>query len=83
MVSIFFLILLSGSFATQDQPLTNQTPARLNLDVNASAPEDRNVYTVIGKILNNDTVPFNGVRVSAILYDNDGQSLVERSVHIL
>jgi hypothetical protein len=69
----------------QDQSLTNQTPVGgmdlIILDVNASALEDRNIYTVIGKVLNNDTVPFNGVRVSATLYDNDGQSLVERSAH--
>jgi hypothetical protein len=31
--------------------------------------------------LNNDTVPFNGVRVSVTLYDNEGQSLVERSAY--
>jgi hypothetical protein len=69
----------------QDQSLTNQTPVGgidlIILDVNASALEDRNIYTVIGKVLNNDTVPFSGVRVSATLYDNDGQSLVERSAY--
>jgi hypothetical protein len=69
----------------QDQSLTNRTSGGLIdliiLDVNASVPEDRNIYTVIGKVLNNDTVPFNGVRVSVTLYDNEGQSLVERSAY--
>ncbi|MGI0042824.1 MAG: FxLYD domain-containing protein [Nitrososphaeraceae archaeon] len=68
-----------------DQSLTNRTSEGLIdliiLDVNASVPEDRNIYTVIGKVLNNDTVPFNGVRVSATLYDDEGQSLVERSAY--
>jgi hypothetical protein len=67
----------------QDQSLTNRTSGGLIdliiLDVNASASEDRNMYTVIGKVLNNDTVPFHGVRVSTTLYDNEGHSLVERS----
>ncbi|MGC1135102.1 MAG: hypothetical protein WA941_19895 [Nitrososphaeraceae archaeon] len=31
--------------------------------------------------MNNDTVPFNGVRVLATLYDNEGQSLIERSAY--
>ena len=57
----------------QDQSLTNRTSGGLIdliiLDVNASVSEDRNKYTVIGKILNKDTVPFHGVRVSATLYD--------------
>jgi hypothetical protein len=35
----------------------------------------------MGKVFNNDTVPFNGVRVSATLYDNDDQILVERSAY--
>jgi hypothetical protein len=84
LLATLILMPVTHSLA-QDQSLTNQTPVRgidlIILDVNASALEDRNIYTVIGKVLNNDTVPFNGVRVSATLYDNDGQSLVERSAH--
>ena len=86
------LTLLASSTLTpvtyslaQDQSLTNRTSEGLIdliiLDVNASVPEDRNIYTVIGKVLNNDTVPFNGVRVLATLYDNEGQSLIERSAY--
>jgi hypothetical protein len=69
----------------QDQFLTNQPlTGSIDLiiqDINASVLDNRNIYTIIGKVLNNDTVPFNGVRVSAILYDNEGQSLVERSAY--
>lgn len=84
------ITLLTASILTpviyslaQDQFPTNQTPTGsadlIVLDVNASASEGRNIYTINGKVLNNDTVPFNSVDVSAILYDNEGQSLVERS----
>ena len=86
------ITLLTASILTpvmyslaQDQLLTNQTHTGLIdlivLDVNASASEGRNIYTINGKVLNNDTVPFNGVRVSAILYDDESQSLVERSTY--
>jgi hypothetical protein len=86
------ITLLTASILTpvtyslaQDQFLTNQTHTGLIdlivLDVNASASEGRNIYTINGKVLNNDTVPFNGVRVSAILYDDESQSLVERSTY--
>ena len=86
------ITLLTASISTpvmyafaQDQFLTNQTPTGsadlIVLDVNASASEGRNIYTINGKVLNNDTVPFNGVRVSAILYDDESQSLVERSTY--
>jgi hypothetical protein len=50
-------------------------------DVNSSTTEGRNTYTITGKVFNNDTVPFNGVRVSATLYDNNDQILVERSAY--
>lgn len=50
-------------------------------DVNSSATDDGNSYTIMGKVFNNDTVPFNGVRVSATLYDNNDQILVERSAY--
>ncbi|MGH9912485.1 MAG: hypothetical protein ACRD4W_08590, partial [Nitrososphaeraceae archaeon] len=66
----------------EGQSLTNQSRGSVDLSiqaVNASAPEGRGIYTIIGEVFNNDTVPFNGVRVSATLYDNDGQFLVERS----
>jgi hypothetical protein len=86
------ITLLTASILTpimyalaQDQFLTNQTPTGsadlIVLDVNASASEGRNIYTINGKVLNNGTVPFNGVDVSAVLYDNEGQSLVERSAY--
>jgi hypothetical protein len=48
----------------------------LDLDiqgVSAFVPEDRNIYTITGEVFNNNTFPFNGVQVSATLYDNNGQ----------
>jgi hypothetical protein len=86
------ITLLAASILTpiryslaQDQFITNQTPrgsiGLIIQDVNATTLEGRNIYAIIGKVLNNDTVPFNGVRVSAILYNNEDQSLVERSAY--
>ena len=77
-------ILATGMYAlAQGQSLTN-VPNLMGLgirDVNSSTTEGRNIYTITGKVFNNDTLPFNGVRVSATLYDNNNQVLVERSVY--
>ncbi len=43
------------------------------LGVSAFVPENRNIYTITGEVFNNNTFPFNGVQVSATLYDNNGQ----------
>lgn len=79
------LILTTVTYTlAQGQALTNQSRGPVDLSIqalNASAPEGRGIYTIIGEVFNNDTVPFNGVRVSATLYDNDGQFLVERSAY--
>jgi hypothetical protein len=65
-----------------NQPAIQQEPVDLSiLDVNASALEDIDTYTIIGKVLNNGTVPYHDVSVSATLYNNEGESLVERSAH--
>lgn len=69
----------------QGQSLTKQSQVEMIAlsiqGVNASVPEDRGIYTIVGNVFNNDTVPFNGVRVSATLYDNGGQSLIDRSAY--
>jgi ABC-type transport system involved in multi-copper enzyme maturation permease subunit len=81
---LIFSILASGIVAlAQAQSVTNM-PDSMGLriwDVNSSTTDGRNIYTILGKVFNNDTVPFNGVRVSATLYDNNGQILVERSAY--
>jgi hypothetical protein len=83
------IVLASSILATsmyalaQGQSLTD-VPNLMGLDirdVNSSTAEGRNIYTITGKVFNNDTLPFNGVRVSATLYDDEGQSLVERSAY--
>ena len=79
---LIFSILASGIVAlAQAQSVTNMSDSMgLRIwDVNSSTTDDRNIYTIMGKVFNNDTVPFNGVRVSTTLYDNDDQILVERS----
>ena len=79
-----FSILASGIVAlAQAQSVTNMSDSMgLRIwDVNSSTTDGRNTYTILGKVFNNDTVPFNGVRVSATLYDNDDQILVERSAY--
>jgi hypothetical protein len=81
---LIFSILASGIVAlAQAQSVTNMSDSMgLRIwDVNSSTTDDRNIYTIMGKVFNNDTVPFNGVRVSATLYDNDDQILVERSAY--
>lgn len=84
MAVLIFSILASGIVAlAQAQSVTNMSNSMgLRIwDVNSSTTDDRNIYTIMGKVFNNDTVPFNGVRVSATLYDNDDQILVERSAY--
>jgi hypothetical protein len=81
---LIFSILASGIVAlAQAQSVTNMSDSMgLRIwDVNSSTTDDRNIYAIMGKVFNNDTVPFNGVRVSATLYDNDDQILVERSAY--
>ena len=46
----------------------------LDLDirgVSAFVPDNMNVYYITGEVFNNNTFPFNSVRVSATLYDNN------------
>lgn len=81
---LIFSILASGIVVlAQAQSVTNM-PDSMGLriwDVNSSTTDGKNSYTIMGKVFNNDTVPFNGVRVAASLYDDNDQILVERSAY--
>jgi hypothetical protein len=46
-----------------------------------SIPTEGDVYRITGQVLNNDTVRFSGVRVSAVLFDTTGQPIGEGSAH--
>jgi hypothetical protein len=91
---ILMVVLLSGivlnaeTFA-QDKPSANQLIIQ---GVNATVPSGRerdiytitgegDIYTMTGEVLNNDTVRFSSVRVSATLYDNNSQIIGEGSAH--
>ncbi|MGH9927025.1 MAG: hypothetical protein ACRD5B_16780, partial [Nitrososphaeraceae archaeon] len=56
------LILTTVTYTlAQGQALTNQSRGPVDLSIqalNASAPEGRGIYTIIGEVFNNDTVPF-------------------------
>ena len=82
-------ILLNAKTFAQDQPSVNQLIIQ---GVNATVPSgrERNIYTITGEgdsyritgeVLNNDTVRFSSVRVSATLYDNSSQIIGEGSAH--
>lgn len=42
---------------------------------------ERDIYTITCEVLNNDTVRFSSVRVSATLYDKSSQIIGEGSAH--
>ena len=46
-----------------------------------SIPIEGDTYRITGQVLNNDTVRFSGVRVSAVLFDDAGQPIGEGSAH--
>ncbi|MGC1131576.1 MAG: FxLYD domain-containing protein [Nitrososphaeraceae archaeon] len=82
-------ILLNAKTFAQDQPSVNQLIIQ---GVNATVPSgrERDIYTITGEgdsyritgeVLNNDTVRFSSVRVSATLYDNSSQIIGEGSAH--
>lgn len=77
------------SVGIQDSP--NSSGLILH-DVNATSPDGRerdiysiptegDMYRITGQVLNNDTVRFSGVRVSAVLLDSNGQPIGEGSAH--
>jgi hypothetical protein len=89
-------VLSTETFA-QDQTSTDQPgdPGETHLTiqgVNASAPEgrardiytitgERDTYRITGEVFNNNSVPYNSVRVSAALFNNNSQIIGEGSAH--
>jgi len=78
------LIVLTGTISiivinteAQNQTILNQSGTEkidLNVQgVSAFVPEGRDIYTITGEVLNNNTFPFNSVQVSTTLYDNNSQ----------
>jgi hypothetical protein len=77
---------------SMDEPEALQINGLLLQGVNATAPAGReediysiptegDIYRITGEVLNNDTVRFSSVRVSAVLLDSNGQTIGEGSAH--
>ncbi len=77
---------------SMNEPEALQTNGLLLQGVNATAPAGReediysipaegDIYRITGEVLNNDTVRFSSVRVSAVLLDSNGQTIGEGSAH--
>lgn len=82
----------SDTFAQVDLVNQPETNGLIVQGVNATSPSgrERDIYTITGggdtyritgEVLNNDTVRFGGVRVSAILFDNNSQFIGQGSAH--
>jgi hypothetical protein len=65
-------LLLQGVNAT--------APAGREEDI-YSIPTEGEIYRITGEVLNNDTVRFSSVRVSAMLLDSNGRTIGEGSAH--
>jgi hypothetical protein len=65
-------LLLQGVNAT--------SPAGREEDI-YSIPTGGDIYRITGEVLNNDSVRFSSVRVSAVLLDSNGQTIGEGSAH--
>jgi len=74
--TISIIVINTEAFA-QNQTILNQSGTEkidLNVQgVSAFVPEGRDIYTITGEVLNNNTFPFNSVQVSTTLYDNNSQ----------
>lgn len=71
---LIVLSCLISPIITKSEALAQNQSLDLDvLGVSAFVPENRNIYTITGEVFNNNTFPFNGVQVSATLYDNNGQ----------
>jgi hypothetical protein len=62
------------------QDVNATSPAGRERDI-YSIPTEGDMYRITGQVLNNDTVRFSGVRVSAVLLDSNGQPIGEGSAH--
>ena len=92
LVKIFPVMKAIAQIQSTDQPKTFQNNSLLLQEVNATAPAGReediytipsggDIYRITGEVLNNDTVRFGSVRVSATLIDSNGQTIGEGSAH--
>jgi hypothetical protein len=75
-----------------DSPDALQSGGLLLQGVNATSPTGReediysiptvgDIFRITGEVLNNDSVRFSSVRVSAVLLDSNGQTIGEGSAH--
>lgn len=92
LVKTFPVVEAFAQDQSMDEPETLQTNGLLLQGVNATAPAGRegdiysiptegDIYRITGEVLNNDTVRFSSVRVSAVLLDSNGQTIGEGSAH--
>ncbi len=91
-VKIFPIMRAVAQVQSMDLRETLQNDGLLLQGVNATAPAGReediytipsggDIYRITGEVLNNDTVRFSSVRVSATVIDNNGQTIGEGSAH--
>lgn len=94
LVKTFPVMKTFAQVQSMDEPEALQTNGLLLQGINATAPAGReediysiptegDIHRIIGEVLNNDTVRFSSVRVSAILLDGNGQTIGEGSAHTL
>lgn len=92
LVKAFPVMKTFAQVQSMDEPEALQTNGLLLQGVNATVPAGReediysiptegDIYRITGEVLNNDTVRFSSVRVSAILLDGNGQTIGEGSAH--
>jgi hypothetical protein len=62
------------------QGVNSTSPAGREEDI-YSIPTEGDIYRITGEVLNNDSVRFSSVRVSAVLLDSNGQTIGEGSAH--
>lgn len=89
---ITFMLLKALQFSDTFAQVGPETNGLIVQGVNATSPSgrERDIYTITGggdtyritgEVLNNDTVRFGGVRVSATLLDNNSQFIGQGSAH--
>ncbi len=92
LVKTFPVVKTFSQVQSIEEPEALQTSGLLLQGVNATAPAGREediysiptegeIYRITGEVLNNDTVRFSSVRVSAMLLDSNGRTIGEGSAH--
>ena len=91
-VKTFPVVETFAQVQSMDESEAPQTNGLLLQGVNATSPAGRerdiysiptegDIYRITGEVLNNDTVRFSSVRISAVLLDSNGQTIGEGSAH--